>query len=154
MYPIQDATLMVYPRVKVRIQEDDDDYKFSPRDQVYKSPHLEEKGKPLIAKVIVTTTRHVPNSTREPVSASTVNKKSNKLHSIWRPRAVLSSPANDGAIGKRNKLKSERFSAVRKCKSESKIMKNSEGQTPPMPLSTKKGINAKNCSDIFKLQMQ
>ncbi|XP_065876270.1 uncharacterized protein [Euphorbia lathyris] len=141
----------MYPRLKVKIQEEeDDDYEFSPPHQVFQSlSHIEkekEKEKPLIAKIIITTT--TLNSTREKVSASKVNNSTNTL---WRPRAILSSPANDRVIGKRNKMNNDRFSVVRKCNSEPKILKKSLSETPPA-LRTGKGINVKKCK--HKLHMQ
>ncbi|XP_021667701.2 uncharacterized protein LOC110655618 isoform X2 [Hevea brasiliensis] len=118
----------MYPRVRVRKQEQDDEAEISPLEvngdlhflKVLESLSVQGRTEKenqsdspaLIARI---TKPYVPNPKAEAVCAS---KEKNKAHSISRPRAVLSSPANDGMVGNRNKVNNERSLALRKCNSE------------------------------------
>ncbi|KAG8641835.1 uncharacterized protein LOC110628801 isoform X2 [Manihot esculenta] len=126
----------MYPRVRVRKQEQEDDteseifpLEINGDSKFLKvleslsvlacfSPEKENQSDSpaLIARI---TQPYVPNLTTEPVSAS---KENNKVHGkaqlISRPRAVLSSPANDGMFGSRKKANNEKSLALRKCNSE------------------------------------
>ncbi|XP_037497789.1 uncharacterized protein LOC105644482 [Jatropha curcas] len=125
----------LYPRVKVRKHEGEEDgdleYLSPPKGnsdllflEITESPYVQEKENQsdtldLIARI---TKPYVPNLTPQPnpISASKVKKK--KPHSVSRPRAVLSSPANDLKVGNGNRMKisKERSLGLRKCNSEPK----------------------------------
>ncbi|KAK9280876.1 hypothetical protein L1049_003767 [Liquidambar formosana] len=128
----------MYPRVKVREQEQDDS--FSPEDdsssllllKVFESLSVQdccspEKGNendspPLVTKIPKTRVPNLAmplNSVSKGASQLPETKKNNKhvvddakpnarASSIPRPRAVVSSPDNDGMIGNMNKLISRR----------------------------------------------
>ncbi|PON44370.1 hypothetical protein PanWU01x14_267590 [Parasponia andersonii] len=83
----------VYPRVKVRASEQEDCI----------SPQNDSKQE-LFSKV--ENKRHLVKDSKPNVRAS----------SVPRPRAVLSSPDNDGMIGSRNKLVDKRGSALKEKK--------------------------------------
>eukprot|EP00257_Ricinus_communis_P020117 XP_015579278.1 uncharacterized protein LOC8266713 [Ricinus communis] len=124
----------MYPRVRVRKQEqqeEEEEYELSPPKEngallflkIIESLALQEKENqslsPPAASITRTTKPNVSGLATPPVSASKV--KNTKPQPISRPRAVLSSPANDGIIGTRSKVnKSGRSSGLRKCNSEPK----------------------------------
>ncbi|XP_022759778.1 uncharacterized protein LOC111306139 isoform X2 [Durio zibethinus] len=126
----------MYPRVTVRAQEEDDDHFPPPNDcqsslflRLIESLSKQEKENQIdsppsiarITKAFVTSPATTSLSASEDAGAVKRNKqigkdtKSNaKANSIPPPRAVLSSPDNDGIIGSRNKLNYARSSASKK----------------------------------------
>ncbi|XVF81055.1 hypothetical protein PTKIN_Ptkin15bG0125800 [Pterospermum kingtungense] len=127
----------MYPRVKVRVQEDDDHFP-PPNDsdsslflRLIESLSKQEKenqinSPPSNARI---TKAYVRSPETKLLSASKgtvkdkeqINKdaKSNvKANSVPPPRAVLSSPDNDGMIGSRNKLNHARSTPLKKTPAE------------------------------------
>ncbi|XP_057960120.1 uncharacterized protein LOC131152313 [Malania oleifera] len=119
---------MVYPKVKVREQEQDDQSAEQDIDSS-ETEYLEDSSH-IIAKIPKT---YVPNLPTPKISVSkgaissmpcySLQRKKEKkadeddksnirASSVPRPRAVLSSPENDGMIGNQNRTKAERLSAL------------------------------------------
>ncbi|KAI5566062.1 hypothetical protein BDE02_14G161900 [Populus trichocarpa] len=136
----------MYPKIKVRKQEEDEESS-PPNDHVStpslrvksESPSVEGCGShaseeenqsdssPSMARFAKP--YFVRNLKARPFSASKGKLKDNRrigenrklsfgAKSALRPRAVLSSPDNDGIIGKRNKWKNERTLTLKSCNSE------------------------------------
>ncbi|XVE77977.1 hypothetical protein DITRI_Ditri13aG0107300 [Diplodiscus trichospermus] len=125
----------MYPRVKVRVEEEDDH--FSPPNDSVSSLFLrlidsqseQEKenqanSPPSIARI---TKAYITSPATKSLSASKDSgkvknnkqivkdaKSNSKANSVPPPRAVLSSPDNDGMIGSRNKLNYARSAASKK----------------------------------------
>ncbi|CAK7333907.1 unnamed protein product [Dovyalis caffra] len=160
-------------QVKVRKQEEDDEFS-PPNDHesmlsskvITESlsvegcfSHASEKGNrsdssPSVARIAKP--YFVSNLKTQPVPAIKGKLKDNKrtgesnklrnlrAQSALRPRAVLSSPDNDGMIGKRNKWKNERTLTLKSCNSELKkpaetMVTANQGKSES-PLNIRKGF--------------
>ncbi|KAL4593781.1 hypothetical protein ACB092_M012500 [Castanea dentata] len=129
-----EETVYVYPKVKVREQEDQEDFKGPPLndDSSFPAKENEEISPAYVAKIPKS---YVPN---EPMSTTSVSEslimptisasegageidkkidEDDKINirasSILRPRAVLSSPDNDVMIGNKNRVKAKRPSGLK-----------------------------------------
>ncbi|XP_062079687.1 uncharacterized protein LOC133784283 [Humulus lupulus] len=147
----------MYPRVKVRAQEDcfSPQIDSKPTTTAQQEKENQNSDSPLlpIARILKA---YVLNSTMELNSASKVEKKRPVVKdskpnlgasSVPRPRAVLSSPDNDGLIGSRNKLLKERSSALKMkmhSKGEEKVG-GGVGRIKTIPIE--EGLKSKTCSD-------
>ncbi|KAL5863775.1 hypothetical protein ACOSQ3_001289 [Xanthoceras sorbifolium] len=158
----------MYPRVRVRVQEQQDGQVSPPNDRgsflflrLLESLSLQDcslpkenhcNSSPANAKVTMTC---VPDVKLESVSASTEKNntdihKDTKLNarvsSIPRPRAVLSSSENDGMIGNRNKLqKYTTFSSPKKLNSTEQKMR-AQTAAIPNPVKTRSPLSARKGS--------
>ncbi|KAL5792681.1 hypothetical protein ACOSP7_001275 [Xanthoceras sorbifolium] len=158
----------MYPRVRVRVQEQQDGQVSPPNDRgpflflrLLESLSLQDcslpkenhcNSSPANAKVTMTC---VPDVKLESDSASTEKNntdihKDTKLNarvsSIPRPRAVLSSPENDGMIGNRNKLqKYTTFSSPKKLNSTEQKMR-AQTAAIPNPVKTRSPLSARKGS--------
>ncbi|XP_075653553.1 uncharacterized protein LOC142623947 isoform X1 [Castanea sativa] len=129
-----EETVYVYPKVKVREQEDQEDFKGPPLndDSSFPAKENEEISPAYVAKIPKSYVPNVPMSTTSvseslimpTISASEgageIDKKideDDKINiracSILRPRAVLSSPDNDVMIGNKNRVKAKRPSGLK-----------------------------------------
>ncbi|KAF3952533.1 hypothetical protein CMV_021920 [Castanea mollissima] len=129
-----EETVYVYPKVKVREQEDQEDFKGPPLndDSSFPAKENEEISLAYVAKIPKSYVPNVPMSTTSvseslimpTISASEgageIDKKIDeddkinvRASSILRPRAVLSSPDNDVMIGNKNRVKAKRPSCLK-----------------------------------------
>nr|POE76444.1 hypothetical protein CFP56_56201 [Quercus suber] len=145
----------MYPTVKVRVNEQDD--LFPPRNHdngsmlflsLMDSLSIQAKENRIDSpsSIAGVTKARVPNFSAQliPMSKGTVKKndkqvdkssEQNRTNSAPRPRAILSSPDNDGMIGSRNKLmeeKSSDYSTKKKMQAQTKVVHNQVKAARPL----------------------
>ncbi|KAM3683378.1 hypothetical protein ACJW31_12G142700 [Castanea mollissima] len=147
----------MYPTMKVRINEQDD--QFPPRNHdsgsmlflsLMDSLSIQAKENRIDSpsSIAGVTKARVPNFPAQLISMSKVKKNDKQIeksgeqiraNSAPRPRAILSSPDNDGMIGSRNKLMEKRssdYSIKKKMQAQTKAVHNQVKAA--RPLNTKK----------------
>ncbi|KAK9993349.1 hypothetical protein SO802_023052 [Lithocarpus litseifolius] len=149
----------MYPTMKVRVNEQDD--QFPPRNHdngsmlflsLMDSLSIQAKENRIDSpsSIAGVTKARVPNFSAQLISMSkgTVKKNNkqvdksgeqNRANSAPRPRAILSSPDNDGMIGSWNKLMEEKYSDYsikKKMQAQTKVVHNQVKAA--RPLNTKK----------------
>ncbi|GLT66270.1 hypothetical protein SLA2020_386430 [Shorea laevis] len=102
----------MYPKVKVRLEQDRDDSGSVPFFELVESFSSQEKenqwdsySPPIVARVTKANSISASKVVNNQKNNGEERKLSGKAASVPRPRAVLSSPDNDGMIGNRNRLK-------------------------------------------------
>ncbi|KAI9182476.1 hypothetical protein LWI28_025743 [Acer negundo] len=160
-----DSQVYPTPRVRVKEQEEEDGQVVSPPNdtgsflflRLLESLSLQDcslpkenhcNSSPANAKVTKTSASKEKKKNKD-------SKQSGRAISILRPRAVLSSPENDGMIGNKNKLqKYGRPSSSKSLNPEQKITTTiSNPIKPRSPLSSRKGSRDAT-SDNKRLQTQ
>ncbi|PON38171.1 hypothetical protein PanWU01x14_314640 [Parasponia andersonii] len=153
---------LVYPKVKVREQQDQDDHQHVVPDFRSTVKEHEDKSPPSIAKVPksyipsigFSSAYDIPNVTMLKTSELTGEEKDNnkldedseqniRASSIPRPRAVLSSPDNDLAIGNKNRCKKERSSVLK----NRNLVQNRHALCKIIPKTTEDSINTKKAKE-------
>ncbi|KAM2637795.1 hypothetical protein EV1_022242 [Malus domestica] len=141
---------MGYPKVKVRQQEDQDDHQ--PLTDFCFPEKEHEETPPTVVRIPES---YVPSVVIPSISATEGEMKDNKVEeeikqnirasSIPRPRAVLSSPVNDTAIGSKNRIKAVRTPALK----NHNLVKNNHTQSVPSHTTenSKKAIKSKGASE-------
>ncbi|KAM0966717.1 hypothetical protein FF1_022476 [Malus domestica] len=141
---------MGYPKVKVRQQEDQDDHQ--PLTDFCFPEKEHEETPPTVVRIPES---YVPSVVIPSISATEGEMKDNKVEeeikqnirasSIPRPRAVLSSPVNDTAIGSKNRIKAVRTPALK----NHNLVKNNHTQSVPSHITenSKKAIKSKGASE-------
>ncbi|KAH0993710.1 hypothetical protein GBA52_005193 [Prunus armeniaca] len=111
--------LEVYPKVKVRQQEDQDDRR-AVIDFCFPEKEHQDVSPPTIARIpksyvpsVVVPSISVAEGEMKDSKMEELSKQNIRASSIPRPRAVLSSPENDTVIGNKNRIKAERPSALK-----------------------------------------
>ncbi|KAJ0052591.1 hypothetical protein Pint_01661 [Pistacia integerrima] len=155
--------IVVYPQVKVRQQEQDDRGSFlfirvieslSLQDHHSSDEENKSNSSPSVAKITKVNAPIVKAQSVTPSKAAKSNRQINKdtkllnarASSVTRPRAVLSSPDNDGMIGNINKFDNERSSSLKKLHHDAKVPTQTaavfipiKGFTARSPLVARKG---------------
>ncbi|GMN53321.1 hypothetical protein TIFTF001_022458 [Ficus carica] len=154
----------VYPKVKVRRQQQDQDDHHDFPDFSSPEEHEDDTLVPSIAKVPKS---YIPNIAVSPsndmpkvVSMPKISvlkeaeqdnreaddedgKQHRRACSIPRPRAVLSSPDNDMVIGNRNRSKTERSSVLK----NRKLPQNKHAQCKVIPNTTEDSVKTKKSKE-------
>ncbi|KAF4387051.1 hypothetical protein G4B88_024623 [Cannabis sativa] len=152
----------MYPRVKVRVEEfKEQEECLSPQTQQEKENQSSVSPLLPIARIlkdyVLNSTMDLNNSASKVEQKRGVVKESKpnlKASLVSRPRAVLSSPDNDGLIGSRNKLVNERSSTPKMHKKVTTAV--ARIRTIPIEEVKKPNWALKTCSDNkgFKNQNQ
>ncbi|XP_024194909.1 uncharacterized protein LOC112198095 isoform X2 [Rosa chinensis] len=133
----------VYPKVKVRQQEEKDDqhalldFSTPVKDKDVSPATVAKVPKSYVPRVVMPSIS-VAEGAKKANKIEEMNKQNIRASSIPPPRAVLSSPDNDTVIGNKNRIKAQRPSAL---KNHSLVQNRS---TPCIPLHiTENSINTK-----------